>query len=290
MRTSDLAQGEAADRRAGRAPLSIAVAPNGGRKSRADHPALPLSPAELAVCAEECLAAGASMIHIHVRDAAGRHVLDADLYREAIAAIRARVGRGLLVQITTESLGYYSPAEQAAVLRDVKPEAGSIALREIAPDAAYESAFAELLLWMRCERVVPQIILYDRADLDRLAELRRRGLVPAEDVPVLFVLGRYTASQQSSPADLLEFIASDPRCFSHWSVCAFGRQEAACAVAAALCGGHVRVGFENNLHRPDGQLAAANADLVRPVAESLRHIGLTIETGDGLRGRLATVW
>ena len=61
--------------------IAIAVAPNGGRKTKADHPALPLTPAELAATAAECLEAGAAMIHVHVRDANGRHLLDADAYR-----------------------------------------------------------------------------------------------------------------------------------------------------------------------------------------------------------------
>ena len=55
----------------------MTVAPNGGRKTKADHPALPLSADELARTAAECLERGASMIHLHVRDADGKHILDA---------------------------------------------------------------------------------------------------------------------------------------------------------------------------------------------------------------------
>ena len=69
-------------------PTAIAVAPNGGRKVKADHPAVPLTPAELAVTAARCREAGASMIHAHVRTADGQHLLEADAYREAIAEQR----------------------------------------------------------------------------------------------------------------------------------------------------------------------------------------------------------
>ena len=75
-------------------PVVIAVAPNGARKRRDDHPRLPLSPGELAQCAADCLAAGASMMHLHVRDAEGRHSLEPADYRAAIAAIRERTGDG----------------------------------------------------------------------------------------------------------------------------------------------------------------------------------------------------
>jgi 3-keto-5-aminohexanoate cleavage enzyme len=269
---------------------AIAIAPNGGRRTKADHPRLPISPAELADCAESCLAAQASMIHVHVRDAEGRHCLDADRYRETIAAIRSRVGNRLIVQVTTESLGAYSPAEQIALVRELRPEAASIALRELVPDAAHEAGFANLLYWMRRERIFPQLILYDRADMERLVEFHRRGLLAAEEIPLLFVLGRYTTDQVSQPADLIEFLANAPHGFTQWTVCAFGRQEAACAVATALMGGNVRVGFENNLHLPNGDVAGSNAELVLVVTERLRVLGLPVGTADMQREALARIW
>ncbi|KQO83747.1 3-keto-5-aminohexanoate cleavage protein [Rhizobium sp. Leaf262] len=270
--------------------IAIAVAPNGGRRLKADHPALPISPDELAECAVACLDAGASMIHVHVRDDDGRHSLDVERYRAAIAAIRARVSDRLIIQVTTEALGLFKPAEQIDLVRVLRPEACSIALREIAPDASYEGDFADLLAWMRRERIVPQIILYDSVDLERLEDLLQRGVIPADDIPVLFVLGRYTTHQQSSPLDLSVFTRSAAVPFAHWSVCAFGRDEAACAVSAALMGGNVRLGFENNLHLPDGTTAADNAALIAPVRNSLHLLGRKIETAETQRAALETIW
>lgn len=252
---------------------SIAVAPNGGRRTKADHPAIPLTPAELARTAAECRAAGASMIHVHVRKPDGTHLLDADAYRAAISAIRAEVGEAMVVQITSEALGIYTPAEQIAVVRAVRPEAASLALRELAPNEAAEVDFCALLSWMKAENVAPQIILYEPAEAERLAAMMARGAIPLADIPVLYVLGRYTKDQTSTPADLLPFLAPGQPRFRHWSVCAFGRHEAACVTAACLLGGHARVGFENNLLMPDGTVASSNADLVRVVAEGLRGLG-----------------
>lgn len=266
-----------------RRPVAIAVAPNGGRRTKADHPALPLTPVELARTAAECRDAGAAMIHAHIRDRDGAHWLDADAYHAATAAIRAEVGDDLVLQITSESLGRYRPGEQMAVMRAVRPEAVSLALRELAPDPAAEPEFAEFLSWLKRERVMPQIILYTPEEAARLAEMHRRGLVPWDGIPVLFVLGRYVAGQTSLPPDLLPFLAPDSPRFRSWMVCAFGPQEAACALAAALLGGDVRVGFENNLHRPDGSLAGSNADLVRAVAEPLIGIGGSLADAAALR-------
>jgi len=263
--------------------LAIAVAPNGGTKTKADHPALPLGPAELARTAAECAEAGAAMIHVHVRTADGGHLLDADAYRDVIAAIRAAVRDRLVVQITSEALGLYSPAQQAAIVRATRPEAVSLALRELVPERSFEAGFADLLHWMKRHEVTPQIILYDPGEAVYLAELADRGLVPWDHVPVLFVLGRYKEGRTSAPSDLLPFLAPGIPRFRHWSVCAFGRHECACVTAAALLGGHVRVGFENNLLVPDGRVAGTNAALVQAAAIAVRSVGLGLLTAAGIR-------
>lgn len=264
-------------------PVSITTAPNGGRRGKADHPALPLSAAELARTADECLAAGAAMLHLHVRDQDGRHLLDADAYRQAIDAIKAETGDRLVIQITTEALGLYQPAEQMAVTRAVRPEAVSLALRELAPDAAAEAEFASFLLWLRRENIVPQIILYAPDEAKRLASMRARGMVPWADVPVLYVLGRYSPGQLSRPQDLLGFLAPDAPRFGHWTTCAFGRHEAAAVTFGALLGGHVRVGFENNLELPDGSPARSNAELVSVTADILQRCGVGLLTAEELK-------
>jgi 3-keto-5-aminohexanoate cleavage enzyme len=254
--------------------VAIAVAPNGGTKTKQHHPGLPLGPAELARTAAECAEAGAAMIHVHVRKADGSHLLDAEAYAQVIAAIDGAVGTRLVMQITSEALGLYAPAQQIAVIRAVKPEAVSLALRELVPDPSFEASFSDLLHWMKRHEVMPQIILYDPGEAVRLAEMIGRGLVPWDHVPVLFVLGRYAAGQLSAPTDLLPFLAPGIPRFRHWSVCAFGRQEAACVTTAALLGGHICVGFENNLFLPDGRTAESNAVLVRTAATAVGSLGL----------------
>ncbi|MDX1425535.1 MAG: 3-keto-5-aminohexanoate cleavage protein [Kiloniellales bacterium] len=255
-----------------RPPVILAVAPNGARKTKADHPALPIAPAEIAAAALACRAAGAAMIHLHVRDAEGRHSLDVEAYRAASEAVRDAVGRDLVIQVTSEAVGVYSPEAQMAMVRALRPEAVSLAIREIVPDAAGEAAAGEFLAWLRAEGVLPQYILYSDDDLRRFDDLLARGVVPAGRQAVLFVLGRYAKDQTSEPKDLLPFLAANAR--GHlWAVCAFGPRETACAVAAAALGGHARVGFENNLHLPDGTLAPDNAALVAAVAEGLDAIG-----------------
>lgn len=264
--------------------VAIAVAPNGGRRTKADHPALPIAPDELADVAAVSLEAGAAMIHVHVRGRDGRHLLDAEAYRTATAAIRASVGDRLVLQITSEALGIYRPEQQMRVVLEVRPEAVSLALRELVPDPTHEAAFAAFLETLRREKVTPQIILYTPEEATYLAALAGRGLIPFDNLPVLHVLGRYTAGQTSRPADLLPFLAPGIAA-SHWMVCAFGGQETACVTAAALLGGHARVGFENNLFLPNGALASGNQDLVAAAKRAIEACGLPLADADTLRGQ-----
>ncbi|MFG1189826.1 BKACE family enzyme [Xanthobacter flavus] len=268
-------------------PLVIANAPNGATRTKADHPALPMTAAELARNAAEIVEAGAALIHIHVRDAEGRHLLDADAYREATAAIRREVGDRLVVQATSEAAGRYKAPEQIAVVRALRPEAVSLALREIIPDEAHEAAAADFFAWLRRERIMVQIILYSPEEVHRYSALKGRGVLgDGEDFP-LFVLGRYTSGQVSTPADLVPFLAAAGTPPRLWAMCAFGPKENACALTAAGLGGHVRVGFENNLFAPDGTLADNNAAQVRRAAEGARLLNRPLATADVVRGLYA---
>ena len=272
-----------------RGRVVLAVAPNGGRKTKADCPALPLSADEVARTAAECLERGASMIHLHVRDAEGRHCLDPEAYRATIARICQEIGDRLVLQITSESIGRSSPAEQRSAVLRTNPEAVSLALRELAPEGADEKDFGEFLGKLKQMRIWPQIILYTPAEAERLGGMLKQGLIPFDKLAVLYVLGRFALTRTALPRDLLPFLAPDLPRFESWSVCAFGRRETGCVTAAALLGGHARVGFENNLVLPSGARAASNAELVGAAARALEAVGLATQTADGLREEIAAL-
>jgi uncharacterized protein (DUF849 family) len=256
-------------------PLVVMVAPNGARRTKADHPKLPITPAEIADEAELCCAAGASVLHVHARAADGRHSLDPDLYRAAIEAVRRRLGERIVVQVTTEAVRRYRPAEQIAVVQALHPEAVSIALAELIPDDEATDRAAGFLAWLQDERIAPQYILYTPDEVARFQELRGRGVIPQRRPFVLFVLGRYAERTEAQPRDLLPYLAAhDAEC--PWAVCAFGRREAVCVLTAAGLGGHARVGFENNLWLADGTLAASNAQLVEQLAAGAQLLGRTV--------------
>ena len=258
-----------------RGPVAIGVAPNGARKGKADHPALPMLPEELALCAQACAAEGATWLHLHVRDANGQHSLDPGHYREAIAAVRSRVGPSMLLQITTESAGRFGPEVQMAVVDALAPEAASVAVRELFGAGSDPLAVATFLARAAQQRCALQYIVYDTTDLARLVTLAGAGHLPDTAPHVLFVLGNYVERRPGHPRELAPLLAALPADWP-WTVCAFGPAEAACVTAAALAGGHVRVGFENNLHEPDGRVAPDNAALVRQAVNRIRACGLAL--------------
>lgn len=265
-------------------PLIVTVAPNGAYKTHEQHPAVPLTAASLADTAKACLQAGAAMLHMHVRRPDGRHLLDAQAYRDATEAVRKAVGSQLVVQITTEAAKVYEPAAQMAVVREVVPEAVSVGLRELHVPGVSEVELGRFFQWLVEQRVMTQVILYDEADVRDWQDLRRRGVIPEGPWFLLFVLGRYSAGQTSSPSDLLPFLQAHDG-MHPWAMCAFGAQEHACALAAAALGGHVRVGFENNLLLRDGRVAPDNAALVAQVAQGAHVLGRPLATADQVRAR-----
>lgn len=263
-------------------PAVVCVAPNGARRTKHDHPRLPMTAAELALEADLCLESGATVMHLHVRDSDGKHSLDADRYRDAIDQVRERVGDQMLIQVTTEAVGRYLPAQQMEVVQALRPEAASVALRELIPDESHLAPASRFFERSAAHGVALQFIVYSADEAAKLVELARRGALGVDRPNTLFVLGRYTAGQQSTPTDLLPFLADWPRDFP-WSVCAFGSTEAQCIAAAIGLGGHARVGFENNLMRAGGQQAESNADLVANVAALIRGTGRRIATVEEAR-------
>lgn len=250
----------------------IMVAPNGARRTKADHPALPVTIPETVAAAKAAFAEGAGALHAHVRDAEGRHSLDPGPYRELIAEMRIAVPE-MPVQITTEAAGVFGPDAQRDVVRKVVPEGVSVALREMWPGPGDDREARTFYAWTAAAGIALQHILYTPQDARRLLSLVGNVDMPPA-IQCLFVLGSYAPARDGAPEDLAPFLdALRPILPAlDWAACAFGGSETACLVAAARSGGKVRVGFENNLLADGGTLAADNATRVRDVRLALSEV------------------
>ncbi len=249
--------------------FDLMVAPNGARLIKSDHPAVPLSPRELAVCAQDCWQAGANWFHLHVRDQIGRHSLDPDLYRQAIAEIR-KLAPDIKIQITTEAAGIFDVSEQVSCLRDLRPSAASISVREIAGDPHRQVEAYEIV---GKNGTLVQHILYSTADVSLLLQAFGDGTIPETMRDVIFVLGRHTDGQVSHPDDLDPFLNALSGHNLRWSVCAFGQHEQACLLYAIQSGGNARIGFENNTVSPEGTPYPDNAASVAGLVAAAKAVG-----------------
>lgn len=255
------------------AEYTLTVAPNGARRGRDDHPELPVTQDQIVATAVACKAAGAHGIHLHVRDTAGAHSLDAERYRDAMAAVADAVP-GMAIQITTESAGLFNVAEQLDCLKALRPASASIALREMArdPDMAAQA-------YALCAEAGTQVqhILYGPSCVELLRRWYADGTVPNTMRDVIFVLGQYVPEVLAQPQDLQPFLATTDDLNLNWTVCAFGCHEQACLLAAIAAGGDVRIGFENNIETPNGDLLPDNAASVAALITAATAAGHTLK-------------
>lgn len=250
----------------------IMVAPNGARKTKQDHPNLPITIDEIVAEARLCFQAGAGAIHAHVRDAGGRHVLDAGLYTELLKELQAQLP-SMIAQITTEAVGQYTALEQRELVLNVKPDFVSIALREMVPGEDPE-ILKEFYQGQSAMGVNVQHIIYAPEEVDLFHSLVQDGVLSEANTELLLVLGRYQKDQQSEPSDLdpylerLRALGID----LPWGVCAFGHRETDCLKSAIALGGKARIGFENNFHQLDGSVASGNQARVEELVGALADV------------------
>tara|TARA_R110002124_G_scaffold86958_4_gene224302 strand:+ start:1884 stop:2633 length:750 start_codon:yes stop_codon:yes gene_type:complete len=236
-------------------PFKLTVAPNGARLQKSDHPALPISIAEIVACARDCFVAGADEIHLHVRHSDGCHSLDAGQYSEALTEL-ALVVPEMSVQITTESAGVFDVDAQLACLQSLKPSAASISVREMARNADLAKRVYGL-----CADVGTNVqhILYSPECVTQLLKWRADGTILAAQKDAIFVLGHYNPPVLATPSHLDVFLNAIDGHDITWSACAFGLNEHACLSRAIQMGGHARIGFENNHQSADGKIFADNS-------------------------------
>ncbi|WP_029064918.1 3-keto-5-aminohexanoate cleavage protein [Labrenzia sp. DG1229] len=246
----------------------ILVAPNGARRDKSAHPALPMSVEELVETCRQCAAAGAGGVHAHVRNDAGLHSLDAGRYREVIARIAEELP-GWFVQITSETAGLFDARDQQELIRMMRPRSISVAIREFVPNEEILPEARRTYHWARDHNVAIQHICYSEAELNQLIGFIDDGTVPGTAHQVQLVLGSYDGGRSSRPEDIEALIKpmrdlEEQQSFD-WMLCAFGPEETDCLLRALELGGKARIGFENSLWNRDGSLAKDNAERVSEI-------------------------
>lgn len=249
------------------------VAPNGARLLKTDHPEVPLTRAETVACAKACFLAGAGGIHAHIRDDAGRHLLDVEAYRVLLRDLKSAVP-DMAVQITTEAVGLYDVDMQMDVALRSGATMVSAAVREIC--RAGTQGAASFYATCADQGIAIQHILYERADCDLLERALSPSALKDPSLQILFVLGRHSSSSTGHPDELDPFMhwLTERQINPDWAVCAFGTTETACLSKAVELGGKCRVGFENSLTLSSSSIASDNAQKVSDLRDALNSVSM----------------
>lgn len=262
--------------------LIITVAVTGAEVTKQQQPNLPVTPDEIAEDVYRCWKAGASIAHIHARLPDGTPTQSKEVYAEIKRKIREK-GCDIIIQFSTGGAVWHKPEERIQCL-DAEPEMATLSAGScnFGDDVFMNSpSFMELLaMSMKEKGIKPEIEVFEPGMIENALRLVKKGLL---ELPLHFdfVLG-VPGAMTGNIEDLVFLVNKLPEGCT-WSVAGIGRYELPLAVHAIVMGGHVRVGFEDNIYYRKGELATSNAQLVERIVRIAHEVGREIATPDEAR-------
>jgi 3-keto-5-aminohexanoate cleavage enzyme len=263
--------------------LIITAALTGSQPTKEQNPGVPYSPKEIATAAIECWQAGASIVHIHVRDPkTGAPAHDPKLFREATDRIRAETD--LIINLTTSGLHLsgLDVFEQRLVVLEVQPEICSL---DIGSMNIADRVFLNPPEWGRHAAVAmkeagakPEIEVFELGHLAYANELISEGLI---DPPPLIQICLGVRWGAPATIEVFRLMLKQIPAGAEWSVMGVGRHQRLMVALGILMGGHIRVGLEDNLYIRKGVLSQSNAEqvawAVRMAGEFQREVAKPME-------------
>lgn len=252
----------------------ITVAPTGAEHAKHDLPQLPTTPEELVRTATSCEAAGAAMIHLHIRDAEHRPTLDLGYLRAAVQAVRENTD--LIVQLSTGG-AVTDPYDARLAVLDAEPDSCSLTMGTVNfGDDVFSNPWpfvTELYQATQERGVVPEFELFDLGHVAALHRLLDRyGLPYGGAVHCDFVMG-VPGGMPGDAATLTAAVAALPAQVTSWSATGIGRTTLPVAYTALAAGGHLRVGMEDTVKYARGREVQRNDELVERAARLATEIG-----------------
>jgi uncharacterized protein (DUF849 family) len=244
----------------------ITVAPTGAESEKSAVPALPVTLDELVTTAKECQAAGAAVVHVHIRDDQARPTLDLGLLKDTVAALRE--GTDLIVQLSTGGAVTDSFTNRLAVL-DAAPDACSLTCGTVnfGEDVFHNPYPFIRELYARTQDlgVVPEFELFDFGHIATLHRLLAgHGAPHGGHVHCDLVMG-VPGGMPGDAATLTQAVSALPE-GATWSATGIGRTTLPVMFAALAAGGHLRVGMEDTVTFARGRPVTGNAELVERAA------------------------
>ena len=249
----------------------ITAAITGAELSKEHNPALPCSPEEQAKAAYECFNAGASIIHLHVRDEKEKPSQELSLFETVVKKIKEKCN--VLIQFSTGGAVGEKIENRMAPL-SLKPEMASLNVGSINfGEEVFKNLpqdINKLAAKMKEYHIKPEIEVYDIGMLEYGISLVKNGIV---DVPAhfQFVMGTKYGIQ-ASPENL-SFMQKKIPSNCTWNFAGIGRHQYGLAGEAIDLGGHIRCGLEDNIYYTKGVLAKSNGELVERIANLVKEKG-----------------
>jgi 3-keto-5-aminohexanoate cleavage enzyme len=246
----------------------------GAEITRTQTPYLPISADEIADEAARCRDAGASVVHLHVRNPDGTPSQSSELFARAIEAIRAK--SDVVVQTSTGGAVGMSIDERAGPLA-CRPEMATLncGTLNFGDDVFVNSRpqIRDLARRIRDAGSLPELECYEVGHIDEALSLFTEGLISAP-LHFQFVLG--VPGGIGAREDVIRFMAAQIPEGATWAVAAIGRHQRPMTEAALRVGGHARVGLEDNIYLSKGVLTEGSAPLVARAAAFAKSVGRSV--------------
>lgn len=255
-------------------PVIITAAITGALPRKKDTPAVPVTPSEQIESTHEAFEAGATLVHIHVRDSDENPSSDPALFAQVQEGVR-KYCPGMIVQFSTGGRGR-DQAARASMLY-LRPDMASLATGSVNfPKGIYENPpdFVDSLANTMLEfEIKPEIEVFDLSMLYNAANLAKKGLLKGP-LHVQFVLGIVNAlPARRSVFDFLRSELAEVLPDATWVAAGTGRHQWEINRWCLEAGGHIRTGLEDNIKFSPERLATSNAELVRKVVEVCEEYG-----------------
>jgi 3-keto-5-aminohexanoate cleavage enzyme len=279
-------------------PVVITCSISGAIANRAQCPAIPYTPEEYAAEARRIVDEGGVMIHIHARKADGTPSYEIEDFQAISDAIRAEVGDAVIVNFSTGTIGV--PVEKRIeYLRAVRPEVAALNMgsmnyakysrsrKQFVFNMVFANPFEEIIQLLEAMNelgIKPEHECFDVGHVGSLAPLIDMGVLrtPLHVDCVMGVVGGIPPTARNLAA-MVENIPDG----SHWGVIGISRDQWMLVAAALTLGGSIRVGLEDNLYLPNGEMARSNGELIAKARQMTEDVGRRPATVQEARAMLA---
>lgn len=258
--------------------LIITAAICGAEVTKEHNPSVPYTVEEIGREAEAAYKAGASIIHLHVRYDDGTPTQDRERFRLCIEEIKRRCPEAIIQPSTGGAVGM--SIEERLQPVDLLPEMATLdcGTCNFGGDDIFVNtenmikAFGEKMITLG---IKPEVEVFDKGMIDMAIRLYKKGFIKAP-MHFNFVLG-VNGGISASPRDFTFMMESIPE-GSTFTVSGIGKNEFSMAALSIISGGHVRVGFEDNVYISKGIPAKSNGELVEKVVRLSKELGREVAT------------